>query len=131
MTAYCFTSYIYLCHYQTLILVTNLRKSIAKSTQNFEYCVCVCVCMWVVDQCAYRTASFVCKVLIFVNYVSCGELANFNSTVTFALSFQLTTHVTVCACDFFILCLCSYFKRGRLLLCCLTQKAKGLQWLCT
>ena len=33
------------------------------------------------------------------------------------------------ACDFFILCLCSNTQK-RLLLCCLTQKAKGSQWLC-
>ena len=43
----------------------------------------------------YRTAGFVCKVLICVNYASCRGLANFNSTVTLALSFQLTARVTV------------------------------------
>ena len=43
----------------------------------------------------YRTADFVCEVLICVNYPSCHRLTNFNSAVTLALSFQLTAHVTV------------------------------------
>ena len=36
------------------------------------------------------------------------------------------------ACDFFILCLCSYTskKEHAPLLCCLTQKTKGSHWLC-
>ena len=43
----------------------------------------------------YHTMGFVCKVLIFVNYVSCPRLTIFNSTDTFALSFQLTACATV------------------------------------
>ena len=43
----------------------------------------------------YCTAGFVCEVLIGVNYASYRGLVNFNSAVTFALSFQLTAHVIV------------------------------------
>ena len=62
----------------------------------------------------YRTAGFVYKILIGVNYVSCRELANFNSAGTLALSFQLTACVTV-SCLWFLypMSLFKYFKEYR------------------
>ena len=41
----------------------------------------------------YCTADFVCEVLICTHYASCCKLANFNSVVTVAFSFQLTACV--------------------------------------
>ena len=79
----------------------------------------------------YRTVGFGYKVLICANYASCCELTNFNSAVTLALSFQLTAHVTVlCLWFLYLMSLFKYFKRGTLLLCCLTQKSIGSWWLC-
>ena len=43
----------------------------------------------------YRTAGFVCEVLICANYASNLGLVNFNSAITFALLFHLTARVTV------------------------------------
>ena len=38
---------------------------------------------------SYRIAGFICEVLICANYARCCRLAEFNSTVTLILSFQL------------------------------------------
>ena len=63
--------------------------------------------------------------LICANYASCRELTILQ-LYTLALSFRLTTRVTVpCLWSWFLypMSLFKYFKRGTLLLCCLTQKA--------
>ena len=63
----------------------------------------------------YHMMGFVCNVLICVNYASCRRLADFNSTVTLALSFQLTACVTVLCLRFLYptyVCLCSNIYKG-------------------
>ena len=64
---------------------------------------------------SYRTAGFVCKILICADYVSCSELANYNCAVTLALLFRLTARATVPHVWFFILCLCSVRDTSALL----------------
>ena len=49
----------------------------------------------------YRTAGFICEVLIFAKFASVGELANLNSEATLLLSFAVTR----------VMSILKYFKR--------------------
>ena len=50
----------------------------------------------------YRTAGFVCEVLIVANYVRCYRLANFNCTVTFNSALFLMCYSSV-PCDLYLI----------------------------
>ena len=78
----------------------------------------------------YRIADFVCKVLICANYASCHGFQILILQLLLHFRFN-SLHVSqFCAWDYFILCLCSNTsKEWTFLLCCLTQKAKGLWYL--
>ena len=77
----------------------------------------------------YRIVSFVCEVLICANYASCHGLTKSSYSYIF-VSANCTCHSSMLVISLYVRLSSNTSKEWKFLLHCLTQKAKGLQWLC-
>ena len=109
--------------------------SLLPQEDEIEYVKC---CMYNGESALHNSyhiiVGLVSEILICMNYASCRGLANINSAVSHSCIF-ISSH---CMCHSSVLVIslsyvptCSNtLKEWKFLLCCLTQKAKGLQKLC-